>query len=448
MTQIISTNQPKIGFISLGCPKAGSDTEKVLSQVRSEGYDIANNYQDAGLVIVNTCGFIDSAIEESLDAIDEAVRENGNVIVMGCLGEKTHIIEARFNNLIAITGSEAFSEVMDAVHHHIPKPHDPYTDLVPPQGVRLTPNHYSYIKISEGCNHKCSFCIIPSMRGKLVSRPIGDVMKEAENLVASGVSELLIISQDTSAYGVDIKYRTGFWDGKPIKSNLYNLAKNLGELGVWIRLHYVYPYPHVDKIISLMADGKVLPYIDVPFQHANYEVLKRMKRPANAENNLERILGWRKICPEITIRSTFIVGFPGETESQFMDLLQFIEDAQLDRVGCFKYSNVDGATANSLSGNIHEDIKQERYNRLMELQAKISFKKLKNKTGSIQTVLVDEVNSSHAIARSYSNAPDIDGCVYLENPEGLQPGDMLDVEINRAEDYDLFAGPIKKMSRL
>ena len=448
MTQIISTNQPKIGFISLGCPKAGSDTEKVLSQVRSEGYDIANNYQDAGLVIVNTCGFIDSAIEESLDAIDEAVRENGNVIVMGCLGEKTHIIEARFNNLIAITGSEAFSEVMDAVHQHIPKPHDPYTDLVPPQGVRLTPNHYSYIKISEGCNHKCSFCIIPSMRGKLVSRPIGDVMKEAENLVASGVSELLIISQDTSAYGVDIKYRTGFWDGKPIKSNLYNLAKNLGELGVWIRLHYVYPYPHVDKIISLMADGKVLPYIDVPFQHANYEVLKRMKRPANAENNLERILGWRKICPEITIRSTFIVGFPGETESQFMDLLQFIEAAQLDRVGCFKYSNVDGATANSLSGNIHEDIKQERYNRLMELQAKISFKKLKNKIGSIQTVLVDEVNSSHAIARSYSNAPDIDGCVYLENSEGLQPGDMLDVEINRAEDYDLFAGPIKKMSRL
>jgi ribosomal protein S12 methylthiotransferase len=444
MTTKLDYHVPKIGFVSLGCPKAGSDTEKVLSQVRSEGYDISDNYKDAGLVIVNTCGFIDSAIDESLDAIDEALKENGNVIVMGCLGEKKHIIEARFNNLIAITGSEAFSEVMDAVHQHIPKPHDPYIDLIPPQGIRLTPNHYAYIKISEGCNHKCSFCIIPSMRGKLVSRPIGDVMKEAERLVDSGVKELLIISQDTSAYGVDIKYRTGFWDGKPIKSNLYDLAKNLGELGVWIRLHYVYPYPHVDKIISLMADGKVLPYIDVPFQHANHEVLKRMKRPANAENNLERILEWRKLCPEIAIRSTFIVGFPGETESQFNELLQFIEDAQLEKVGCFKYSNVDGATANLLSGNITEEVKQERYNRLMELQSKISFKKLKDKVGSIQTVLVDKVNSSHAISRSYANAPDIDGCIYLDSPEGLQPGDMLDVKINRAEDYDLFAGPIKK----
>jgi len=444
MTTKLDYHAPKIGFVSLGCPKAGSDTEKVLSQVRSEGYDISNNYKDAGLVIVNTCGFIDSAIDESLDAIDEALKENGNVIVMGCLGEKKHIIEARFNNLIAITGSEAFSEVMDAVHQHIPKPHDPYIDLIPPQGVRLTPNHYSYIKISEGCNHKCSFCIIPSMRGKLVSRPIGDVMKEAEKLVDSGVSELLIISQDTSAYGVDIKYRTGFWDGRPIKSNLYDLAKNLGELGVWIRLHYVYPYPHVDKIISLMADGKILPYIDVPFQHANHEVLKRMKRPANAENNLERILEWRKICPEIAIRSTFIVGFPGETESQFNELLQFIEDAQLERVGCFKYSNVDGATANLLSGNISEEVKQERYNKLMELQSKISFKKLKDKVGSIQTVLIDEVNSSYAIARSYANAPDIDGHIFLESPKGLKPGDMLDVKINRADDYDLFAGPIKK----
>ena len=444
MTTKLNYHSPKIGFVSLGCPKAGSDTEKVLSQVRSEGYDVADNYKDAGLVIVNTCGFIDSAIDESLDAIDEALKENGNVIVMGCLGEKKHIIEARFKNLLAITGSQAFSEVMDAVHQHIPKPHDPYIDLIPPQGVRLTPNHYSYIKISEGCNHKCSFCIIPSMRGKLVSRPIGDVMNEAERLVDSGVKELLVISQDTSAYGVDIKYRTGFWDGKPIKSNLYDLAKNLGELGVWIRLHYVYPYPHVDKIISLMADGKVLPYIDVPFQHANHEVLKRMKRPANAENNLERILEWRKICPEIAIRSTFIVGFPGETESQFNELLKFIEDAQLEKVGCFKYSNVDGATANLLSGNISEEVKQERYNRLMELQSKISFKKLKDKVGSIQTVLVDKVNSSHAIARSYANAPDIDGCIYLDSPEGLQPGDMLDVKINRAEDYDLFAGPIKK----
>ena len=442
MNQIISPNKTKIGFISLGCPKAGSDTEKVLSQVRSEGYEIANNYKDAALVIVNTCGFIDSAIDESLDAINEALRENGNVIVMGCLGEKKHIIEKNCKNLIAITGSEAFSEVMDAVHNHIPKPHNPYADLIPPQGVRLTPKHYSYIKISEGCNHKCSFCIIPSMRGKLVSRPIGEVMKEAENLVASGTSELLIISQDTSAYGVDIKYRTGFWDGKPVKSNLYNLAKNLGELGVWVRLHYVYPYPNVDKLIFLMAEGKILPYIDVPFQHANFEVLKQMKRPASAENNLERIIGWRKICSEITIRSTFIVGFPGETESQFLDLLKFIEEANLDRVGCFKYSNVDGATANSLLGNIPEEIKQDRFNRLMALQSKISFKKLKDKIGSIEKVLVDEVNSSYAIARSYSNAPDIDGYIYLENPQGLQPGDMLDVKINRAEDYDLFAGPI------
>ncbi len=447
MTTKVDYHSPKIGFISLGCPKAGSDTEKVLSQVRSEGYDIADDYKDAGLVIVNTCGFIDSAIDESLDAIDEALNENGNVIVMGCLGEKKHIIEARFNNLLAITGSEAFSEVMDAVHQHIPKPHDPYIDLIPPQGVRLTPNHYSYIKISEGCNHKCSFCIIPSMRGKLASRPIGNIMNEAERLVDSGASELLIISQDTSAYGVDIKYRTGFWDGKPIKSNIYDLAKNLGELGVWIRLHYVYPYPHVDKIISLMADGKILPYIDVPFQHANHEVLKRMKRPANSENNLERILEWRKICPEIAIRSTFIVGFPGETDDQFNELLQFIEEAQLERVGCFKYSNVDGATANLLSGNISEEVKQERYNRLMELQSKISFKKLKDKVGSIQTVLIDEVNASHAIARSYANAPDIDGHIFLETPDGLQPGDMLDVKINRAENYDLFAGPIKKVSK-
>ena len=447
MTTKVDYHSPKIGFISLGCPKAGSDTEKVLSQVRSEGYDIADDYKDAGLVIVNTCGFIDSAIDESLDAIDEALNENGNVIVMGCLGEKKHIIEARFNNLLAITGSEAFSEVMDAVHQHIPKPHDPYIDLIPPQGVRLTPNHYSYIKISEGCNHKCSFCIIPSMRGKLASRPIGNIMNEAERLVDSGASELLIISQDTSAYGVDIKYRTGFWDGKPIKSNIYDLAKNLGELGVWIRLHYVYPYPHVDKIISLMADGKILPYIDVPFQHANHEVLKRMKRPANSENNLERILEWRKICPEIAIRSTFIVGFPGETDDQFNELLKFIEEAQLERVGCFKYSNVDGATANLLSGNISEEVKQERYNRLMELQSKISFKKLKDKVGSIQTVLIDEVNASHAIARSYANAPDIDGHIFLETPDGLQPGDMLDVKINRAENYDLFAGPIKKVSK-
>ena len=434
--------QPKIGFISLGCPKAGSDTEKVLSQVRAEGYDIAGNYKDAELVIVNTCGFIDSAIEESLSAIDEAIQQNGNVIVMGCLGEKKEIIQSRFNNLLAITGSEAFSEVMDAVHKHVPKPHDPYLDLIPPQGVRLTPKHYGYIKISEGCNHKCSFCIIPSMRGKLVSRPIGDVMDEAEKLVASGVSELLIISQDTSAYGVDIKYRSGFWSGKPIKSNLYHLAQNLGDLGVWIRLHYVYPYPHVDEIINLMADGKILPYIDVPFQHANKDILRAMKRPASAENNLERIQAWRNICPEITIRSTFIVGFPGETESQFQDLLDFLVLAQLDRVGCFMYSNVEGATANQFVDAVDEEVKKERYEQFMQVQSKISHDKLKAKVGSVQTVLIDEITSKHAIARSSANAPEIDGYIYLESPKGLQVGDMLDIRIKSAKDYDLFAGPL------
>ena len=436
------TKIPKIGFISLGCPKAGSDTEKILSQVRSEGYEIASNYHDAELVIVNTCGFIDSAIEESLDAIGEAVKSNGNVIVTGCLGEKKSIIEARYKNLLAITGSEAYSEVMEAVHQHIPKPHDPYIDLIPPQGIRLTPNHFAYIKISEGCNHKCSFCIIPSMRGKLVSRPVGDVLQEAERLVASGVSELMIISQDTSAYGVDIKYRTGFWNGRPVKSNLYELAKSLGELGVWVRLHYVYPYPHVDEIITLMADKIILPYIDVPFQHANSEILRKMKRPASSENNLERIRAWRAICPDITIRSTFIVGFPGETEAQFNELLDFLREAELDRVGCFMYSNVDGATANDISNPVPDVIKQERYDKFMQVQSQISYKKLRNKIGTIQTVLVDEVTDKYAIARSYANAPEIDGAIFLENPEGLQPGDMLDVKINRAENYDLYAGPI------
>jgi ribosomal protein S12 methylthiotransferase len=391
---------------------------------------------------VNTCGFIDSAIEESLSAIDEAIQQNGNVIVMGCLGEKKEIIQSRFNNLLAVTGSEAFSEVMDAVHKHVPKPHDPYLDLIPPQGVRLTPKHYGYIKISEGCNHKCSFCIIPSMRGKLVSRPIGDVMDEAEKLVASGVSELLIISQDTSAYGVDIKYRSGFWGGKPIKSNLYHLAQNLGDLGVWIRLHYVYPYPHVDEIINLMADGKILPYIDVPFQHANKDILRAMKRPASVENNFERIQAWRNICPEITIRSTFIVGFPGETESQFQDLLDFLVLAQLDRVGCFMYSNVEGATANQFVDAVDEEVKKERYERFMQVQSKISHDKLKAKVGSVQTVLIDEITSKHAIARSSANAPEIDGYIYLESPKGLQVGDMLDVRIKSAKDYDLFAGPL------
>ena len=434
-------HSPKIGFVSLGCPKAGSDSEKMLSKIKAEGYEIAQNYHDSELVIVNTCGFIDSAVEESLDAISEAIDKNGKVIVTGCLGERREVIEKRFDNLLAITGSEAYKEVMDAVHMHAPKPIDPHIDLIPPQGVRLTPKHYAYIKISEGCNHTCTFCIIPSMRGKLVSRPIGEIMQEAENLVRSGVSELIIISQDTSAYGVDMKYRPGFWNGRPIKSDLYHLAKNLSQLGVWVRFHYVYPYPNVDNLITLMAEGNILPYIDVPFQHASPEILKSMKRPANAENNLERIVGWRKICPDIVIRSTFIVGFPGETDEQFENLIEFLEQAKLDRVGCFTYSNVEGAVANTISGQIESDIKQARLDRLMKVQKRISQKKLSEKVGSIQTVIVDEISKDFAVARSYANAPEIDGVIFLENPSGLEAGDMLDVKIKSSEDYDLYAGP-------
>jgi ribosomal protein S12 methylthiotransferase len=441
MTVKIDYHIPKIGFISLGCPKASSDTEKMLSQIKAEGYEIANNYKDSELVIVNTCGFIDSAVEESLDAISEALDENGKVIVTGCLGERKEVIEARFDNLLAITGSEAYKEVMAAVHLHVPKPNNPYIDLIPAQGVRLTPKHYAYIKISEGCNHKCTFCIIPSMRGKLVSRPIGDIMQEAENLVKSGVSELIIISQDTSAYGVDVKYRPGFWNGRPIKTDLYSLAKSLSELGIWVRFHYVYPYRNVDRLIELMASGLILPYIDVPFQHANPQILKSMKRPANAENNLERINSWRSICPDLTIRSTFIVGFPGETEEQFTDLLDFLRLAQLDRVGCFIYSDVDGATANALGNQVPENVKQDRLDHFMRVQNEISKKKLVDKIGLVQTVLIDEVNEKFAKARSYANAPEIDGNIFLENPEGLEVGDMLDVKIKHSEDYDLYAGP-------
>ena len=441
MKSTLDDRPPKIGFVSLGCPKAGSDTEKMLSKIKAEGYEIAKNYEDSELVIVNTCGFIDSAVDESLEAISEALDKNGKVIVTGCLGERKEVIESRFDNLLAITGSEAYSEVMDAVHTYAPKPNNPHIDLIPPQGVRLTPKHYAYIKISEGCNHKCTFCIIPSMRGKLVSRPIGEIMQEAENLVKSGVSELIIISQDTSAYGVDIKYRPGFWNGRPIKTDLYNLAKSLGELGVWVRFHYVYPYPNVDNLIGLMAEGTILPYIDVPFQHASPKILKAMKRPANVENNLERIEGWREIYPEIVIRSTFIVGFPGESEEQFEELLDFLRLAKLDRVGCFPYSNVDGATANMIAEQIPDEIKQSRLKRFMEVQNQISQKKLADKVGSIQTVIVDEIGKDYAVARSYANAPEIDGVIFLENPDGLEPGDMLDVKIKSSEDYDLFAGP-------
>ena len=437
----MASHTPRVGFVSLGCPKAGSDSERILTQLRAEGYDISKSYQDADLVVVNTCGFIDSAVKESMDAIGEAVKKNGKVIVTGCLGAKKDIIEKEYPNLLAITGPHALNEVMSAVHTHLEKPHDPFSDLVPPQGIRLTPKHYAYLKISEGCNHRCSFCIIPSMRGDLVSRSIDDVMTEAETLVNSGVSEILVISQDTSAYGVDIKYRSGFWNGRPIKTKLYDLAEALGSLGVWIRMHYVYPYPHVDDIIPLMSEGSILPYLDVPFQHASPRILKLMKRPASSENNLLSINRWREVCPDITIRSTFIVGFPGETESEFEELLDFLEEAQLDRVGCFKYSPVDGASANLLEGHVPEEIKEARLQKFMEMQERISHKKLQAKVGQILTVLVDSHDGDYAIARSMADAPDIDGKVYLRDGKLLKPGDFVDVKIESYDQHDLFAGP-------
>jgi ribosomal protein S12 methylthiotransferase len=437
----MTIHTPKVGFVSLGCPKAGSDSERILTQLRAEGYDISKSYQDADLVVVNTCGFIDSAVKESMDAIGEAVKKNGKVIVTGCLGAKKDIIEKEYPNLLAITGPHALNEVMSAVHTHLEKPHDPFSDLVPPQGIRLTPKHYAYLKISEGCNHRCSFCIIPSMRGDLVSRSIDDVMTEAETLVNSGVSEILVISQDTSAYGVDIKYRSGFWNGRPVKTKLYDLAQALGSLGVWIRMHYVYPYPHVDDIIPLMSEGSILPYLDVPFQHASPRILKLMKRPASAENNLLRINKWREVCPDITIRSTFIVGFPGETEAEFEALLDFLEEAQLDRVGCFKYSPVDGASANLLEGHVPEEMKEERLQKFMETQARISHQKLESKVGQTFTVLVDGHDGDYAIARSMADAPDIDGKVYLRDGKLLKPGNFVDVKIESYDQHDLFAGP-------
>ena len=415
MSSTKSTSQ-KIGFVSLGCPKALVDSEQILTQLRAEGYAISPSYQDADLVVVNTCGFIDSAVEESLDAIGEALAENGKVIVTGCLGAKENgaVVRKAHPQVLAVTGPQALPEVMSAIHTHLPQPHDPYTSLIPPQGVRLTPQHYAYIKISEGCNHRCTFCIIPSMRGDLISRPIHEVMQEAEHLVNAGVKELLIISQDTSAYGVDIKYRTGFWQGRPIKTRLTELAQALGSLGVWVRLHYVYPYPHVDDVIPLMAQGKLLPYLDVPFQHANSRILKSMKRPANAENNLLRIQRWREICPDITLRSTFIVGFPGETEEDFEELLEFLQEAQLDRVGCFAYSPVEGAAANALPDAVPDEIKEERRRRFMQVQEAISRKRLIAKIGTKVTVMIDNVIDGQIIARSSADAPEIDGVVYVQ----------------------------------
>lgn len=442
----MKTNIPKVGFVSLGCPKAGSDAERILTQLRAEGYEISNSYEQSDLVVVNTCGFIDSAVEESLEAIGEAMDKNGKVIVTGCLGAKKGVVESAHPNVLAVTGPHALEEVMAAVHKHSPKPHDPYTDLVPPQGVRLTPKHYAYLKISEGCNHRCSFCIIPSMRGNLVSRPIGDVLNEAENLVNAGVSEILVISQDTSAYGVDMKFRKGFWNGRPVRTHMTELSQALSELGIWIRLHYVYPYPHVDDVIPLMAEGLILPYLDVPFQHATPRILKSMKRPASSENNLARIKAWREICPEITIRSTFIAGFPGETEDDFKELLDFLEEAQLDRVGCFAYSAVDGAKANDLPDQVPEEIKKERLSRFMEVQERISSAKLERKIGTMQTVLVDELTTDSndniiAIARSKADAPEIDGVVYVQDAEGLTPGDFVDVKIIDVNGHDLVGGP-------
>ena len=430
---------PKVGFVSLGCPKALVDSENILTQLKAEGYEIAPSYEGSDLVVVNTCGFIDAAVQESLDAIGEALAANGKVIVTGCLGAKGDVVRNTHPKVLAVTGPHARDEVMTAVHRHLPKPHDPFTDLVPPQGIRLTPKHYAYLKISEGCNHRCTFCIIPSMRGDLVSRPVGDVMKEAEALVKSGVKELLVISQDTSAYGVDVKYQTGFWGGRPVKTRMTELCRALGELGVWVRLHYVYPYPHVDEVIPLMSAGKILPYLDVPFQHASPRILKLMKRPASSEKNLERIRSWRASCPDLTIRSTFIAGFPGETEAEFEELLAFLREAQLDRVGCFAYSPVEGAKANDLRGALPDEVREERRARFMQVQSEISRAKLARKVGTRIEVLVDEVTGSNAIARGPADAPEIDGIVQVAGARGAKPGDFLKVQVTAAGDHDLAA---------
>ncbi|WP_417681062.1 30S ribosomal protein S12 methylthiotransferase RimO [Pseudidiomarina aquimaris] len=437
-------NQPKIGFVSLGCPKNLVDSERILTQLRTEGYNIVNTYDNADMVIVNTCGFIDSAVQESLDAIGEALNENGKVIVTGCLGAKDDEIREVHPNVLAITGPHAYEEVMGHVHQYVPQPERiPFENLVPETGVKLTPKHFAYLKISEGCNHRCTFCIIPSMRGDLVSRPVGDVLAEAQRLANAGVKELLVISQDTSAYGVDVKHKTGFWDGQPVKTRMLELCEALGKLGIWVRLHYVYPYPSVDDVIPLMAEGKILPYLDIPLQHANKRILRLMKRPGSADRTLERIQNWRKICPDLTIRSTFIVGFPGETEEEFEELLQFLRDAQLDRVGCFTYSDVEGAKANELPDPVPEEVKQERYARFMEVQQEISAARLQQKIGRTLDVLIDEVDAEGAIGRSYADAPEIDGLVYLNGEYEVQPGERVRVQIEHADEYDLWGSVVR-----
>jgi ribosomal protein S12 methylthiotransferase len=430
---------PRVGFVSLGCPKALVDSERILTQLRAEGYEISPSYDGADVVVVNTCGFIDSAVEESLDAIGEAMAENGKVVVTGCLGARAELIRSRFPDVLSISGPQDYGSVMKAVHAQRPPKHDPFMDLVPPAGIKLTPRHYAYLKISEGCNHRCTFCIIPSMRGDLVSRPVDEVLIEAERLVKGGVKELLVISQDTSAYGVDLKYASGTWRGREYRARMLDLCQGLGELGAWVRLHYVYPYPHVDDVIPLMAQGKVLPYLDIPFQHANPRILKLMKRPASGEAILERIQAWRRECPELAIRSTFIAGFPGETEAEFQELLDFLDAAELDRVGCFAYSPVDGATANTLPGALPDDVREERRARFMKTQEKISRRRLKRKVGSVQQVLVDEVGPSVAVARTRADAPEVDGKVYVHGIAGLRPGQFVDVRIVKAEAHDLHA---------
>ncbi len=429
--------------MSLGCPKNLVDSERILTQLRTEGYDVVPSYDDAEVVVVNTCGFIDSAVQESLEAIGEALAENGKVIVTGCLGAKENQIREIHPKVLEITGPHAYEEVLGHVHKYVEKPtHNPFTSLVPAQGVKLTPRHYAYLKISEGCNHRCTFCIIPSMRGDLVSRPIGEVLAEAKRLKEAGVKEILVISQDTSAYGVDVKHRTGFYDGMPVKTSMVALCEELAKLGMWVRLHYVYPYPHVDDVIPLMRDGKVLPYLDIPLQHASPRILKLMKRPGTVERTLERIQKWREICPEITLRSTFIVGFPGETEEEFQMLLDFIDKAELDRVGCFKYSPVEGAKANELPDPVPAEVQEERFQRFMELQQQVSIRKLARKVGKEMLVLIDEVDEEGATGRSAADAPEIDGLVYLNGETGLKPGDMVKVRIDEADEYDLWASLI------
>ncbi|MFD2229212.1 30S ribosomal protein S12 methylthiotransferase RimO [Alkalimarinus sediminis] len=430
----------RIGFVSLGCPKNLVDSERILTQLRIEGYDVTPSYDDADMVIVNTCGFIDSAVQESLDAIGEALAENGKVLVTGCLGAKEDDITEVHPGVLGVTGPHAYENVLDQVHQHVPRPeHNPFEHLIPAQGVKLTPRHYAYLKISEGCNQKCTFCIIPSMRGRLDSRPVGEVLDEAQRLVSNGVKELLVVSQDTGAYGVDTKYRMGFWQGRPVKTRFLDLCQSLGELGAWVRLHYLYPYPHIDDAIPLMAEGKILPYLDIPLQHASPRILKMMKRPGAIDNTLARIKKWREICPDLTIRSTFIVGFPGETEEDFQLLLDFIQEAQLDRVGCFKYSPVEGAVANDLAEPVPEEVKEERLAKFMALQAKISADRLQLKVGKRMQVIVDEVTEEGSVARTKGDAPDVDGLVFIDNVTDVEPGDILDVVIEEADEHDMWA---------